>query len=71
MATDTKAPPGRRQRAGGSSGRPLIGPKAQAHIPQQDYDAICAEADERGVWFTDVLREVIAAGIEARTRGDV
>lgn len=50
-------------------GRPLIGPKAQAHVYQEIHDAVEKEARERKVPRADVWREVIIAGYLAR-RGD-
>jgi hypothetical protein len=40
-------------------GRPRIGPKAQAAVPQDVYDAIEQEAEARGCNMADVWREVI------------
>ena len=40
-------------------GRPPIGPKAQAAVPQEIYDAVAEEAKARGCTTADVWREVI------------
>lgn len=42
-------------------GRPYIGPKAQAHIPQEVMDWIKEEAAKRGVNEAVVTRELIVA----------
>ena len=53
----------------GKPGRPLIGPKAQAHIDQQIFDAVKAEAKTRKVTRSEVWREIIVAGYLARRGG--
>lgn len=40
-------------------GRPPIGPKAQAAVPQEIFDVIREEAAARGCNMADVWREVI------------
>jgi hypothetical protein len=40
-------------------GRPPIGPKAQAAVPQEIFDVVEEEAAERGCTMADVWREVI------------
>lgn len=52
----------------GAGGRPIIGPKVQVHIPDEQYNAILDEMEVRG-WgdedYPDMLREVVAAGVVA------
>lgn len=40
-------------------GRPPIGPKAQAAVPQEIFDLVETEATARGCTMADVWREVI------------
>lgn len=47
----------------GRPGRPLIGPKAQTHIPQHQDDWIRSEAFLRDLPYADMMRNVITAGI--------
>lgn len=51
------------------AGRPLIGPKAQTHIPQEQMDWLREEARQRKIPYADVLREVIAAELARRRAG--
>ena len=37
----------------------MIGPKAQAHVPQEIYDVVKEEAEARGCSRSDVWREMI------------
>lgn len=48
--------------ANGSPGRPYIGQKVQAHIPDQQAEWIEKEAVERGVPGAEVVREIIDIG---------
>jgi hypothetical protein len=45
-------------------GRPPIGPKAQANIPQHEYDWILREAAKRKITYADMMRAVVTAGVQ-------
>lgn len=49
--------------------RPVPSTHITALIPSEDYIAIRAEAEARGVPISDVVRDVVAAGMSARARG--
>lgn len=55
----------------GYGGKPYIGPKVQAHVPEDDYDGILEVMEARG-WcdeqYPDMVREVISRGL-ASIRG--
>ena len=57
----------------GTAGRPYIGPKVQVNIPDEHYDFILDTMERRG-WteaqYADMLREVIAAGVEVVRRSE-
>jgi hypothetical protein len=55
-------------RRGGPGGRPYIGPKVQVNIPDEHYNFVLDTMENRG-WteaqYADMLREIIARGIQA------
>lgn len=56
------------QVAVGKVGRPYIGPKIQVKIPEEQYYWIEDELERRGLRdedWPDLLREVVAAGVDA------
>lgn len=52
----------------GGVGRPPIGPKAQAHIPEHEWRLIEEEAERRGCPLSEVVREMILIGCAVRFR---
>jgi hypothetical protein len=50
------------------AGRPYIGPKAQAHIQPEIYEAVREEARERKVTMSDIWREMLEEAWARRNR---
>ena len=50
------------------AGRPYIGPKAQAHIQPEIYEAVREEARERKITMSDVWREMLEESWARRTQ---
>lgn len=48
-----------------NGGRPYIGPKAQAHVPPEDWEVIDYFMKSEGMSQSDAVRVVVAAGAEA------